>query len=193
MIRFPFCPVWGCAWLGSLLLPDGFAGIFYKMVLQLLPDGIAGLSVRCSQKFSPYLQMQSSFLQKSCCSCSSSPSLVPVRSFCCSYFLEICFCLWRLPVRFVKYLYMCLTILGDEKEIMSCRWRNMAPSVHASFIRSMIRQSWRYCFDSVDKHGHIFLSHLQSGAIGSWVGLRNLESAFHGVGCSLDRIVSWDA
>ena len=34
------------------------------MVLQLLPDGIAGLSVRCSQKFSPYLQMQSSFLQK---------------------------------------------------------------------------------------------------------------------------------
>ena len=34
------------------------------MVLQLLPDGIAGLSVRCSQKFSPYLQMQSSFFQK---------------------------------------------------------------------------------------------------------------------------------
>lgn len=70
----------------------------------------------------------------------------------------------------------------------------MAPSVHAASILSMIRQSWRYCFDSVDKHGHIFLSHLQSGAIRSWLGLRNLRSAFHGVGCSLDSriaIRSW--
>ena len=69
-------------------------------------------------------------------------------------------------------------------------WRNMAPSVHASSILSMIRQSWRYCFDSVDKHGHIFLSHLQSGAIRSWLGLRNLGSAFLKVECSLELQMS---
>ena len=89
---------------------------YYPMVLLLLPVGIAGLSVRCSQKFSPYLQMQSSLLQEIFCSCSFAACLrcfpwevfANIRCywcFFCSFFLDICFCLWRLPLDFVKCVF----------------------------------------------------------------------------------------
>ena len=90
-IRFLPWPVWGCAWLGSLLLPAGFAGIFswwyccyYPMVLRdYLSD--ARKSSRPICKCNPAFCKNILHL--------AFPASREKRRNCfwCSYFLDVCF------------------------------------------------------------------------------------------------------